>query len=442
MRFTRSNRLTSLLLAAIGAGLWLPAAARGHAGQHLGFRVSITDEEVALDILLSNDFAKHLIPLKSYAPEYSAEDSKYHFQDAGQEGEMRRAYEEFFGGLETVEIDGLPVKPILKRIEFVPAVDALGFAQPELFAPDIVLLAVYPCKGRPKRVSLVWELFPIDPLGAATGRPSDTVLLAELDAYAERRMVVFTREEPEVVWHAPAKPVVQQVQPVVTAVESTRIPIPLLSLGIVVVWGFALLGLRAVSVKRSVRRSAWWCSVGAVALAACFHNLAVVSVAAPWGKTVQLPGAPEATEIFTALQRNVYRAFDYKTESDDYDVLAQSVAGELLDQVYNEVYQSLIMRDQGGAVARVYSVDILDTEMLSAGLRPDFGDLAFRLRARWQVYGVVAHWGHFHSRTNEYDALYTVAQLDDAWKIVGVEVLEQRRIDADDEDLSAGARQP
>ena len=109
MRFTRSNRLTSLLLAAIGAGLWLPAAARGHAGQHLGFRVSITDEEVALDILLSNDFAKHLIPLKSYAPEYSAEDSKYHFQDAGQEGEMRRAYEEFFGGLETVEIDGLPV---------------------------------------------------------------------------------------------------------------------------------------------------------------------------------------------------------------------------------------------------------------------------------------------------------------------------------------------
>jgi len=442
MRFAWCDRLASLLLAAIGGGLWLTAAAWGHPGQHLGLKISINDEEAALDILLSSDYAKGLIPLKSYAPEYSTEDNKYHLQDPEQEEEMRQAYEEFFGGLDTIEIDGIPVKPILKRLEFVPAADALGFVQPEVFTPDIVLLVVYPCKGRPKRVSIAWELFPQDPVRAAAGLPSDMALMAEIEAYAERRLVLFTREEPEVIWHAPAKPVAQRVQPVVTTVEATRIPIPLLSLGVLVVWVLGLLALRVVSVTRSVRRSVWYCSVVPVVIAVCFHNVAVMSVAAPWGTTVRLPGEQEATEIFTALHRNVYRAFDYKTESDIYDVLAQSVAGDLLEQVYNEVYQSLIMRDQGGAVARVYSVDILETEMLSAGRLPDSGDLAFRLRGHWQVYGVVAHWGHFHSRTNEYDALYTVAQLDDAWKITGVEVLEQRRVDLEDEDPSAEERQP
>jgi hypothetical protein len=442
MRLACAESLAWLLLAAGGLGLWGTAVARGHPGQHLGLKISITDEEVALEVLLSNDYAKRLVPLESYAPEYSTEEARYHFPDSAQEVRMRRAYEEFLGGLDTVEIDRLPVKPILERVEFVPAADALGVIQPEEFAPDVGLRLTYPCKGRPKLVSIVWELFGVDPVRAAAGLPSDMPLLAELEAYAERRLVVFTAEEPEVIWHAPAGSVAERVQPVVTAVTPLRIPIPLVSLGVVLVWVLGLLGLRAVSVRRAVRRSVWWCSVVPLALAVYFHNVAVVSVASPWGERVQLPGEQEATEIFVTLHRNVYRAFDYKTESDVYDILAQSVAGDLLDQVYNEVYQSLIMRDQGGAVARVHSVDVLDTEVLSAGRLPDSGALAFRLRARWQVYGVVAHWGHFHSRTNEYEALYTVAQLDDAWKIVGVEVLEQRRVDADDENPKPEEQQP
>ena len=51
------------------------------------------------------------------------------------------------------------------------------------------------------------------------------------------------------------------------------------------------------------------------------------------------------------------------------------------------------------------------------------------VNARWQVEGVVYHWGHSHSRLNEYRARYTVASVSQGWRIVGVEPLEQRRVD-------------
>jgi len=435
------RRATSLL-AALGAVLGVVAPAWPHTGQHLGLKISINDEEVALDVLLSHDFARQEVPLSDYNPAYSPADQAYHFQNPEPITAMRQAYEKFLEKLSAVEIDGLAVKPLLGQVQFVPAADALGIPQPGFLPPDVALRIVYPCKGRPKRVAIAWELYPQDPAQAAAGLPAGTILLAELEAYAERRIVLFTPEEPEVVWHAPAKPVAQRVQPIVATAGPRRIAVPVLSLGVVVIWGLGLLTLRWAPVKRSLRRSAWCSSVVPLALAVYFHNVAVVSLAAPWGTTVRVPGEQEATEIFTTLQRNVYRAFDYTNESDIYDVLAQSVAGDLLDQVYNEVYQSLILRDQGGAVAHVHSVDVLETKLISTGRLPDSDAPVFRCRCRWQVYGVVAHWGHFHSRTNEYEAVYTVAQLDHTWKIIGVETLSERRIDAEDETTPAEKPQP
>ncbi|MBN2560963.1 MAG: hypothetical protein JXQ75_08540, partial [Phycisphaerae bacterium] len=260
-------------------------------------------------------------------------------------------------------------------------------------------------------------------------------VMAELDAYDENKIVVFTIEEPELIWHATTgKAARQKVSPIVVAVERAIVPIPLLSLGVVVILGAALLVLRLTGVWHASRRLALVLSIVSIGVAVFGRNVLVVRFASPWGETVKLPDEREATDLFASLHRNVYRAFDYKTEGDIYDVLAQSVAGDLLDAVYNEVYQSLILRDQGGAVARVQSVDILDADVESSGVEPDTGDVAFRIRSRWQVHGAVYHWGHVHSRTNEYTSRYTVAQRGGQWKITGVDVLEQRRIVKEDDD--------
>ena len=429
-------------MAMIGVAFLLPAAGWTHPGQHVGLKIEINDEEVVVNILMSNDFARYLIPGQGEPPRFSERDNEFHFQDPELGKRVRAEYDKFFSDANAVRIDGILIKPILRRLQYVPAANPWGQSGFGLQPPDVELEIAYSGKGRPKRVSIVWELYPTDPALAAAGRDMSTALLAELDAYAERQIVMFSPEEPEVVWHAPAKPVAQRVQPVMAEVEPEKIAIPLVSVSVVVFWAVVLLGLRLWHVSRAVWRPALCLSVIPIAAAWFCHDVAVAKVLAPWGEKVKLPTAPEATEIFAALHRNIYRAFDYKTESDIYDVLAQSVAGDQLEQVYNEVYQGLIMRDQGGAVARVYSVDVEDTEMLSTGRLPDSDTVAFRMRCLWQVYGVVSHWGHFHSRTNEYQAIYTVAQLGKNWKITGAEVLQQRRLDSDDDESDEEESEP
>jgi hypothetical protein len=177
-----------------------------------------------------------------------------------------------------------------------------------------------------------------------------------------------------------------------------------------------------------MRRPAWGLAIVALGVAAYCHDKLVVPLVPPWTEAATPPNPDDATNIFASLHRNIYRAFDYKTESDIYDVLALSVDGPLLDQVYNEVYQSLILRDQGGAAARIQSVELLDSELTSSGMLSGSRAGAFSVRSRWRVRGAVYHWGHVHSRTNEYEALYAVAERGDRWKIIAVEVLEQRRI--------------
>src|ERR1039458_3758910 len=66
--------------------------------------------------------------------------------------------------------------------------------------------------------------------------------------------------------------------------------------------------------------------------------------------------------VAESLLRNVYRAFDYHSESDIYDALARSVQGDLLADLYLKIKQGLIMQEQGGAVAHVQEVKVVKIE--------------------------------------------------------------------------------
>jgi hypothetical protein len=151
---------------------------------------------------------------------------------------------------------------------------------------------------------------------------------------------------------------------------------------------------------------------------------------------VARPSPEEARAIFETLHRGIYDAFSAETEDEIYDRLAVSVDRSLLDDLYGEIYESLILREQGGAVCSIESVEVLDGEV-HLPTDPD-APPGFQVDWTWQVNGVVSHWGHLHHRRNEYEALYTVGHDGTAWRITGVDVLEHRRIDLPDPVLGPG----
>ncbi len=133
----------------------------------------------------------------------------------------------------------------------------------------------------------------------------------------------------------------------------------------------------------------------------------------------------EARQIFQNLHRNIYKAFDARTESEIYDTLADGLEGEVLDDVYNEVYEALRMRDLGATRFSVRRVRPISTEILTA---EDENSPAFRVRYRWRVYGTVTHFGHTHARFNEYEALYRVRHDGRSWHISGSRAQQNKRV--------------
>ena len=145
-----------------------------------------------------------------------------------------------------------------------------------------------------------------------------------------------------------------------------------------------------------------------------------------------LPTAQEAEAIFTPLHANLYRAFDYVEESDIYDALSQSADGPFLDTIYRTIFRGLVMEEEGGAVARVARVKPLDIEVEEIGLTEE-GRPVVQLRCQWRVDGLVSHWGHAHARSNIYSARWNLLETPVGWRLGGLEILEQDRVDGEDE---------
>lgn len=135
------------------------------------------------------------------------------------------------------------------------------------------------------------------------------------------------------------------------------------------------------------------------------------------------PKQERASGIIGDLLHNIYRAFDYREESDVYDVLEQSVSGELLTDIFLETKRSLVLANQGGARAKVKQVTLEAVTM-----KPSSGDNQFSAEATWVVKGSVGHWGHVHQRSNRYRAILTIAVVDRQWKLETMKVLQEERL--------------
>jgi hypothetical protein len=194
-------------------------------------------------------------------------------------------------------------------------------------------------------------------------------------------------------------------------------PIPWLALPLVVLAGWLL--VRAVRGRETLLSAAAVRIVLAIAI--LVSPLVQTAVALP-GSAGRTPSERQARRILAGLLPNIYRALEFRDEAVIYDRLAISVEGDALTDVYLEQRRALEVEERGGAQARVEAVEVLEATEVTPG------DTGFAVRGVWTVGGMVTHFGHRHFRQNRYDALIEIVPVDGAWKIAGIEVLEQDRL--------------
>ncbi len=312
---------------------------------------------------------------------------------------------EFLRQHQPVEIDGRPVTAKLARINFLertlrtsrvidPPVEL------DLNAAVLGAIFVYPTDGLPQRVTMEWDLFDerIRRVSAAAVDP-----VGPLPSYLEPDDAVLE-------WENFIK---IDVMPSLAEVRAP--PTTLARWLLTLRWVFGAVTLLAVWLLLRApppRRALLGLTVAAVLLTG----------GAAWASREARLSDEASREVVGDLLHNVYRAFDFREERQIYDVLARSVQGELLRQIYLETRRGLELANQGGARAKVNQIEL---EQIRAVPAPDGGFLA---DATWTVAGSVGHWGHVHERRNRYQAELDVRPVDGAWKLTGLRIIQEQRL--------------
>ncbi|MFZ4574663.1 MAG: hypothetical protein ACOYN0_09715 [Phycisphaerales bacterium] len=392
-------------------------------GAHADVRLSVDKDAVRVNVLMNVLFADQVVrvPRRDESVISETEAAAY-----------TAALTEYFGGprsgpitalydrANSVRIDGFAVAPLVKKVNvIIPEPETRpGFVQnPALLLPQIHIELEYPCKSEPNAVAFVWGAFPRDFIANDRDLAPLSPIEAVLVAFGKLEIVTFTKAEPEYTWHAPAGGAGPRLQAAPKA--------PIASKGISPAWialplsawaAFSLASLRS-GPRRAPRL---WLGTAAAGVA----TAAILTSPAWLTRPTPRLSATELLDVFKPLHANIYRAFDYTNEGEIYDALAQSIDGPLLDQVYGDVYRSLILQEEGGALCRVKAVDLIETEVIP----PADADAPQLVRCSWKVEGVVYHWGHSHSRTSEYQADYALSPRPEGWRIVAVKPLSHERI--------------
>ena len=304
----------------------------------------------------------------------------------------------------SVVVDGREAIPLLARTDFVN-VAATGVStrqEPQPEPLDTAVLGVtlaYGVERPPSEISLRWQVFP---------KPETAIPAVWTDPTTSERSEL-TPERPVLTWANDlsgfAPPPVRAVQ-----VDPPRWPLASLLLAVLAGVTFPIAGRR---------RLEWVIWIG----------LAVAIVLYPFvrgpipGLSGWAPARTQTADVLDDLLTNVYRSFDLRDEEAIYDRLAVSVTGEQLTEVYLENRRALELENRGGARASIDEVEVLEVR----SVRSD-GEGGFLADATWNVSGSVNHFGHVHYRQNRYDAMIHLLAVDGAWKIRGIEILDERRV--------------
>ncbi len=304
-----------------------------------------------------------------------------------------------------VSIDGEPGRPILDRVNFV-SVGLQGIQvveQPQSLDTATAIVGVilaFITEGMPDEVTVDWDLFSDDIQKVPTMATDPAGPFSSFVTVADSRLVWqnFLQN-----YEAPT---IKQVE-MARSFRGWWAGFWVMSvIAIALLW-------RAVSSRSGVR---WSYAVLSIVIAVWFYpqrDMAVDALA-----------PEEARRVVAGLLQNIYRAFDFRREADVYDKLAISVSGDLLADVYLQNRRSMEIENQGGARARVETVQLLSI----VAVKIQSGEQAYR--CVWTASGAVGHWGHVHRRKNRYEAILKVNLVAGAWKLTWMELLDELRVNA------------
>ena len=366
-----------------------------------------------------------LIPLLTLEESVLIARDEDEFLDLAEQAVARQQVEAFFSTGNPVEINGVEVRPRVQRCDFY-GLDFKDFAQQAprrrvpLISARVGIILDYPVEAPLQDVKLTWNRF------------NDFIWTVNTVVFAHDTTIKTTltrlRQNNVFQWQNPGRKLVPPPESVAAAPPPTvTVPVPAVSACLAVLGGIVVLQLRR-------RRTA---VLGCGLAAAAFLSATVLCwpllqwrAPHPWPPPATV-SADRAAAVFGQLHANLYRAFEYREENKIHDALELSVHGELLRDVYLQVRHALVMQEQGGAVSRIREVAIVGGEMKapSDGESIDQNDgRRFGYQCRWNVAGTVEHWGHIHQRTNQYEALFTVEPVDNAWKVTKMELLDEKRL--------------
>lgn len=325
--------------------------------------------------------------------------------------ELKQRVVEFLTGRNVVTIDGVPATGELDRVHFIyRTLRTSGVIDPprdlDLTSATLGVIFYYPTSGLPQEASMTWDLF------------SDRVTRVPAAATDEAGAIPYflTPDKATLTWtnflKNPTMPGLVSVQDPPTLPRAS-----LVLVGLVGASGLVWVGLRygRRKVAGGLLSRSGLVTVGVVGL--------VTAVGVSLAIRASSLSSADSEAVVMALLTNVYGSFDYRDEGVIYDTLESSVAGDLLTQIYLETRRSLELENQGGARAKVRSI-----EMLQSNFEALNGETGFIAQCTWIVEGSVGHWGHVHQRINQYEARFVVKAIDGAWKITDLELLQEERL--------------
>jgi hypothetical protein len=331
---------------------------------------------------------------------------------------VREQIAQFFMERESVLIDGERLKPILDRTAFVESsmLRSRFIERPERVPLNTAMIGIvitYLTDGIPQEVETKWDLFS-DRVQKVTARMTDPAGPFPYDLEPDDNVLKWTNY-----LKTYKIPTVDKIM-VSDAHRGARIPVgSLLCAALLIPFAFSAFsrGRKSQPVKVQV-------GIIVIFVIGMFVLFPFWQVPVGTVRASQMSGE-DSREIVLSLLKNVYRAFDFREEEDVYDKLALSVSGDLLTEVYLQSRKSMIIEQAGGAQAKVKQVEVLETDVKESSKQKG----ALDVETKWTAMGSVGHWGHIHTRQNVYDAILTLAVANGSWKIAGIQLLEEKRVD-------------
>jgi len=373
-----------------------------------------------------------LVPLNVLATLFELESQDPDFLQADELNAAEERIRRYFSSGNPVRINDQVIEPVIQRIDFFPA-DQRDFAlrrQVERISTAngrVGVMMLYPYREVPREITLAWDKF--------------SYALNSVQAYLffgqEVQAQVFSRQlaDNRLRWQnrgevrEPAAVVARAVA-VSDLKTAPRFGVSPLWLGVGGGLCF-LIGVGAAWHRGALVAVARGSLVGLVAVG-------LVWLVSPlWIKaTPPLVASDAGDAIARQVLTNVYRAFDFVQEEEIYSALGQSATGGKLRELYLQMLRDLEVEEQGGAVSRIESVEIVAVDAVdqayagrtNLNLRSPVSASAgaiFQRRIRWNLSGLIEHWGHSHQRTNQYQAVATIADDAGQWKLVELNIESQ-----------------